>query len=1129
MDPLSKLKSKFVAPSFTRPPGLANHVASNSTTPPAPHPNKRPRLTLPLDSSEQLDQEHHGTQVIPSDHALIVRKSSSSSITSPVARRVSSSENSPIAIKPTLSNLNDGPFYLCQWRKPQFKKHKTWDGDAVLIVKDGGERCSLRCAETGKELASQAKFGHGILGSGDELTIAGKEIEIERQISRQEYLTGMAPAPVAEASRPSVAAYRKLMAGQRAASGTGTSRGLDPRLMTPAKASLFYAKPNPKPRSDSPIKAPGLLDPGQGKKPHPRFDPKTPGAIVMKRPELWHQKLHNRHGREVVDVVIDPQVAASLRPHQVEGVKFLYERVMGMHSDGEKGQGCILADEMGLGKTLQTITLVLTLLKQNCYYTPQSQTIERALIVCPLSLVKNWKREFRKWIGANSLGIMCIDGEGRGKEDVERFVRSKQYQVLVIGYEKMRSCIKTLKEAQPPIGLIVCDEGHRLKSRDAKTTKMFDDLRTPRRVILSGTPIQNDLSEFYSMLDFVSPGLLGEYSVFKKLFEDPIMKSRAQHCSKSVREIGESRSTALVKVTHDIILRRTAEILNSYLKPKHEMVVFCSPTKLQLDIYRHFLGSKSVREVLAGGAGSGLLQISVLRKLCNSPELLLKDLTGQDSATKSLLGDALSLFPSRNIAYDACFSGKFICALKLLSEIHKHTKDKVVFVSNFTTTLDIMERILRKRRYTYVRLDGKTKQEERMDIVNDFNRGSQNSSFVFLLSARSGGVGLNLIGANRLVLFDSDWNPSTDQQAMARIHRDGQTKPCYIYRMLLTGTMDEKIYQRQLSKIGLSDSLMNNGGGSTSKTSSDTFTQEELKDIFTLHTDTPCLSHRQLGCTCRGKGEGCDAAQEVKERSCIKNIQDYEGDSSEDEMPGFVPASQHVAKSIDSMARDKRAKLAALHDWSHFNCCAYPECFDVDPIVSKILGESASSKTVRPADVVPCFGSGVEELNKEPKLEEAAVDDQNDDIPEPPTSTSPPPLAFGKFKAEKIDEPLAPPSNEGEATEQSPEEPTILEQLDPENLTRICEEGQMSKRESLHRKGLAQVGWNGVEDGQTREDPYDLLEGMDLEDRLEQGEAEYESDPFQDEEMERFSIQEVPPGSILFIFAKSSLSSVSNP
>ncbi len=504
--------------------------------------------------------------------------------------------------------------------------------------------------------------------------------------------------------------------------------------------------------------------------------------------------------------------------------------------------------------------------------------------------------------------------DGDKNKNIKSFLYSKTYSVLIIGYERLRTCMKELKDAQPPIDLIVCDEGHRLKSKDAKTTKMFEQLATPRRIILSGTPIQNDLSEFYAMVDFVCPNLLGDRSTFRRVFEEPITRSRVQGCSSEVLKVGRERSSMLQELTKDIILRRTADLLSDYLKPKTEMVVFCAPSPVQLRIYEQIVGNKSFKSDLrAGNFSNPLPYILTLRKLCNAPALL------RSAANEAIEGESSVIFTDECqdlIAGDSLSkvesSGKLVLLEKLIKKVKRTTDDKMVIVSNFTKTLDVIESLADRRGWSCLRLDGKTKTETRQELVNEFNRTSQEANFLFLLSAKSGGVGLNLIGANRLVLFDSDWNPSTDKQAMARIHRDGQKKDCFIYRLLLAGTMDEKIYQRQLSKIGLSDSLMDSK--TTSGKASDTFSPEELKDIFTLHQNTPALTHDLLHCECDGGGD-IMAKQYEQERN-------GEDSDEEDEAPaaGFVAASEANVQELSKASRDKRAKLSALFSWSHFDC-----------------------------------------------------------------------------------------------------------------------------------------------------------------------------------------------------------------
>lgn len=555
----------------------------------------------------------------------------------------------------------------------------------------------------------------------------------------------------------------------------------------------------------------------------------------------------------------------------------------------------------------------------------------------------------------SNIGVVAIDGN-KGKEVTQRFVTSKRDSVLIIGYEKLRTCMDILASAQPPIGLIVCDEGHRLKSKDAKTTKMFEQMSTDRRLILTGTPIQNDLSELYAMIDFVCPDLLGDYNTFKKVFEDPILKSRTQFCSREERELGQSRSTVLGDITKIVVLRRTADILDGYLRPKTEAIVFCSPAPVQIDLYRHVLRSTEVRALTSGGSGGGsaaLPLITILRQVCDTPELLLKDVEGKGGGSSNgkttlaheVLQDTLDLFPTKRISGDVNLSGKLIALSRMLKVIKDTTDDKVVLVSTFSSTLDVLEAFCKRSKYPFERLDGKTKQDDRINLVNSFNRSPRSTSFVFLLSTKAGGVGINLVGANRLFLMEPEWNPALDQQAMARIHRDGQKKHSFIYRMMIAGTMDEKILQRQIQKLGLSDTLMGgsgegedeedeDGGGGSSSTKKgkrkrsaqspsatkkkgkagggDSFTPEELKDIFTLHEDTPCLCHDLLLCSCGGRGELVRARPQQAGGSS--------DDEDEDDDPlarGFVPASQHTAEREVQQAREARARLAGLADWRH--------------------------------------------------------------------------------------------------------------------------------------------------------------------------------------------------------------------
>lgn len=302
------------------------------------------------------------------------------------------------------------------------------------------------------------------------------------------------------------------------------------------------------------------------------------------------------------------------------------------------------------------------------------------------------------------------------------------------------------------------------------------------------------------------------------------------------------------------ILRRSSDILSKFLPRKTELVLFCRPTKLQIEVQHRLLSSSTIESFIQEPNAARQLQaIMLLRKVCNSVGLLLKDAESSESLqVQSSLANVQELI---NGTPQQSHSGKLSLLSKLLYEIRSTTSEKVVIVSQFTQTLQVIQDCLSTQSMTHVRLDGSTPANKRQEIVDKFNRSPQSTCFAFLLSAKSGGCGLNLIGGSRLILYDSDWNPSVDLQAMARIHRDGQKNPVFIYRLLTTGMIDEKIYQRQLTKQGLSDSLMD------SKAAGSAFSTAELRDLFSFQADTDCSTHDLLCCPCEHDGSNMPLSQ----------------------------------------------------------------------------------------------------------------------------------------------------------------------------------------------------------------------------------------------------------------------------
>lgn len=557
-----------------------------------------------------------------------------------------------------------------------------------------------------------------------------------------------------------------------------------------------------------------------------------------------------------VPVVIDPKLAKVLRPHQIEGVKFLYQCVTGVID--KKANGCIMADEMGLGKTLQCITLMWTLLKQS----PEAgkSTIQKCVIACPSSLVRNWAKEIVKWLGKDAVTPFAVDGKASKAELTSQL---KQWSVatgrqvirpvLIVSYETLRLNVDVLRDTA--IGLLLCDEGHRLKNGESQTFTALNGLNVDRRVILSGTPIQNDLSEYFSLLNFANPSLLGTRNEFRKQFEIPILRGRDADGTEADRQKGDERLQELLGVVNKFIIRRTNDILSKYLPVKYEHVVFCNLAPFQVDLYNCFIQSPEIKSLLRGKGSQPLKAIGLLKKLCNHPDLLdlPDDLPGSEQ-----------FFPDDYIAKDArgrdrdvksWYSGKMQVLDRMLARIRHDTNDKIVLISNYTQTLDIFDKLCRSRGYGCLRLDGTMNVNKRQKLVDKFN-DPDGEEFVFLLSSKAGGCGLNLIGANRLVLFDPDWNPAADQQALARVWRDGQKKDCFVYRFIATGTIEEKIFQRQSHKQSLSSCVVDSAEDVERH-----FSLDSLRELFQFKTDTTSDTHDTFKCKrCRPDGKQTVAA-----------------------------------------------------------------------------------------------------------------------------------------------------------------------------------------------------------------------------------------------------------------------------
>lgn len=575
-------------------------------------------------------------------------------------------------------------------------------------------------------------------------------------------------------------------------------------------------------------------------------DPLACNALVLYTPPEMSaiEKARTDPRKIPVHVVVDPILCNVLRPHQREGVKFMYECVTGKNGEF---RGCINADEMGLGKTLQCVTLVWTLLRQSPQCRPE---IIKAVIVCPASLVKNWYNEFGKWLG-NRINCLAIANESRDKtiESLKFFMANQSSRsgapILIISYETFRTHAAILTTSE--VGMVLCDEGHRLKNCENLTYQALMELKTTRRVLLSGTPIQNDLTEYFSLLHFVNKGMLGTPSEFRKNYEATILRGQESDSTDEQRRKAQEKRQELNVLVDKCMIRRTAALLTKYLPVKFEMVVCVKLTEVQNKIYKDFIKSDTIRKQLQQsesskpskpgdkGGQTALSNITTLKKLCVHPELIVEKIQNHEGGFEN----AESYLPNNwysNRDVTPNLGGKILLLDVMLAALKSSTTDKIVLVSNYTQTLDFIEKLCRKREYVFCRLDGSMSIKKRGKIVEDFNK-PDSDQFIFMLSSKAGGCGLNLIGANRLIMFDPDWNPANDEQAMARVWRDGQTKPCYIYRLVATGTIEEKIFQRQTHKKALSNAVVDNEDGERH------FTTNELKELFKLDEKTLSDTH----------------------------------------------------------------------------------------------------------------------------------------------------------------------------------------------------------------------------------------------------------------------------------------------
>lgn len=461
----------------------------------------------------------------------------------------------------------------------------------------------------------------------------------------------------------------------------------------------------------------------------------------------------------------------TLREYQVQGLNWL----ISLYENKLSG---ILADEMGLGKTLQTISFL--------GYLRYIKNIEGPFIVIvPKSTLDNWKREFQKW--TPDVDVVVLQGNKEERADIIRTrLLAAKFNVLITSFEMVIREKSQLKKFRWQY--IVVDEAHRIKNEASSLSQIIRLFYSKNRLLITGTPLQNNLHELWALLNFLLPDVFGDSEVFDSWFDSQTEENKDQ----------DQVVLQLHKVLSPFLLRRVKSDVETSLLPKIETNVYIGMAEMQIDWYKKLLEKDidAVNGVLGKREGkTRLLNIVMqLRKCCNHPYLFDGAEPGPPFTT------------DEHLVFN---SGKMIILDKMLKKF-KESGSRVLIFSQMSRLLDILEDYCYLRDYEYCRLDGSTSHEERIQAIDDYN-APDSDKFIFLLTTRAGGLGINLTSADVVILYDSDWNPQADLQAMDRAHRIGQKKQVQVFRFVTEHAIEEKVLERAAQKLRLDQLVIQQG------------------------------------------------------------------------------------------------------------------------------------------------------------------------------------------------------------------------------------------------------------------------------------------------------------------------------
>ena len=626
---------------------------------------------------------------------------------------------------------------------------------------------------------------------------------------------------------------------------------------------------------------------------------------------------------------IPGDIYPSLFDYQKTGVQWLWE----LYSQQVGG---IVGDEMGLGKTIQIIAFLAGL-----HYS--KKITKPIIVVAPATVMKQWVNEFHTWWPPFRVSILHTSGSGMidvgresreedelmsvaprsignkpltkaqksAKKIVDRVVQ--EGHVLITTYSGLQSYAELLIPTDWEYAVL--DEGHKIRNPNTAITIYCKELRTANRIILSGTPMQNNLVELWSLFDFVFPMRLGTLVNFRQQFEFPIRQGGYANASNLQVQTAMQCAETLKETISPYLLQRFKADVASDLPKKSEQVLFCKLTKFQRNTYENFLESDDLKAIM-NGKRQVLYGVDILRKICNHPDL-------QDHKT-------LSVKPGYNYGSGAK-SGK-MQVVKALLELWKEQGNKTLLFAQHRIMLDILEKFIGSiGGFNYRRMDGTTPIHIRQGLVDEFNNNP--IAHVFLLTTKVGGLGINLTGANRVIIYDPDWNPSTDVQARERAWRLGQKREVMIYRLMTAGTIEEKIYHRQLFKQFLINKILRD------PKQRQTFQMKDLHDLFTLggadepatETSTlfkgtevrfdnkeppaePMISSDTNGAAPASIVQGGENASTVRNLNGVASMERFYGEEQEERKAASNGAANSEARVMEGIFARSGVQSALEHD-----------------------------------------------------------------------------------------------------------------------------------------------------------------------------------------------------------------------